>query len=503
MDFLGFEYEVRPSASAPQVRGAVHRFLAQRLGGTWHSQLAGDASYAMPGDGREWPVSELWEVSHLLAEMPQVLSAFPVWLAWRDGAIDLDFDGGMSEAAGTLVPEHPQTPQPGATSFEWHLHALDVFAAREFPNSRGENILIGHPDTGYTEHPCLDRGAIDTQRGWDFILAQPIAPQRNFAAWLHGTSTASFIAGRAWDGHEIGVAPQATIVPYRVSEAPVVPTETLAAAIEHATQHCHVISMSVASTPSTSLELAIKNAVQNGVIIVAAAGNRTKRLSVFPARYDAVISMGAVTPGHRISPKSSISKHIDFWAPGDGVWVAGWNSPAGSLKKGIPIYRHTWGTSYATASMAGIAAMWLSHHGRDHLVAELGLDKIATTFRHCVTQSLQNPVGSDRKRLVSAARVLDASITDAPPPPPDRPAPTILEDIFDEAGVDFVLPPAVPNPAEWQTLKRFRREFVHHLGYDEDLAAAAATNPKNVFRLIRESDDASQTLKNWLTAHHA
>jgi subtilisin family serine protease len=87
--------------------------------------------------------------------------------------------------------------------------------------SRGEGIRIGHIDTGYSDHPELERSALDLSSDYDLIdndddARDPL--RRAFFAVLdspgHGTATGSVIAGRE-RGEISGVAPQATLVPFR------------------------------------------------------------------------------------------------------------------------------------------------------------------------------------------------------------------------------------------------------------------------------------------------
>ena len=59
---------------------------------------------------------------------------------------------------------------------------------------------------------------------------------------------------------------------------------------------------------------------------------------------------------------SSAGRKVDVSAPAEHVWCARCTSG------GAPISQPSNGTSYAAASLAGVAALWLAHHGRTFLL---------------------------------------------------------------------------------------------------------------------------------------
>src|SRR5690606_14090556 len=100
-----------------------------------------------------------------------------------------------------------------------------------------------------------------------------------------------------------------------------------------------VINLSLAIGYSSLVEEAIQVALEQGIVVVAAAGNYVngggKKEVVFPASVDGVISVGAVDSRGKLSNFSA--KHgVDILAPGDGVIVGGTND----------LWYEGYGTSY-------------------------------------------------------------------------------------------------------------------------------------------------------------
>lgn len=93
------------------------------------------------------------------------------------------------------------------------------------------------------------------------------------------------------------------------------------------------------------LKIAIDDALENGIIIIAAAGN-TMGLSVdYPAKYDEVLSIASLDKNLKVDSYSAIDK-VDYSAP--GVDILSTNIDGS--------YKLFSGTSFATAHATGIIA---------------------------------------------------------------------------------------------------------------------------------------------------
>ena len=289
------------------------------------------------------------------------------------------------EAADVLGPlcwVDADTP----TDKRWALETMGVLRAWvRFP-SRGEGILIGQPDTGIAEHREVDRAALDLDRAADILdgdkdPTDPLTP--GTANPGHGTGTASVVISRE-AGVMVGSAPEAMLVPIRcTTDVKIFDGTPVAAAIEHATRvGCDVITMSLGGVPSVAVQAAVQAAVAKGVIVLAAAGNCV-RIVVYPARYDAVIAVAGVNVADRPWRGSSRGRAVDISAPAELVWRAQRNraeDPTTTVSGGQ-------GTSFAVALTAGVAALWLAHHGRDQVRAEA--NRRGTTVQELFKAALQ------------------------------------------------------------------------------------------------------------------
>lgn len=139
----------------------------------------------------------------------------------------------------------------------------------------------------------------------------------------------------------------------------------IAAAIARAIQlGYHIINMSFGqAAPSAVLKAALDDAVDAGLILVAAAGNNGNWQKFYPAAYPEVISVGATTSWDDRAGFSTFSRDDDDWvdllAPGDSILATVPNvfcSPTATQCFG-------WkrGTSMASPHAAGVAALVLSY----------------------------------------------------------------------------------------------------------------------------------------------
>ena len=180
-------------------------------------------------------------------------------------------------------------------------------------------------------------------------------------------------------------------------------------ALYYAADHdAHVVSMSLGGPlPSRPLEEALRYALSRGVIAVAAAGNVYPWV-VYPGKYDECVCVAAVNCSGGIWRWSARGSAVDVSAPGESVWVA-------CLRDGVFAIERSSGTSYATATTAGAAALWLSYHGRDSLVDKYGRENLASVFKEVLlSRGVTRPAGWKTDEvgagLLSVAKLLDAPL---------------------------------------------------------------------------------------------
>jgi type VII secretion-associated serine protease mycosin len=182
----------------------------------------------------------------------------------------------------------------------------------------------------------------------------------------HGTEVASIIAARTRSGSGLrGLAPGVSILPIRVTElrdpqaAPTArdgSTADLATAIHTAVQRqVDVINLSLSVEQSDpALEAAVAEAIDRGIVVVAAVGNGHDRgdPTPYPAAYPGVIGVGAINKDGTRWSESQVGSYVDIMAPGSSVVGA------------VPGRGHALleGTSFATPFVSATVALMLQYH---------------------------------------------------------------------------------------------------------------------------------------------
>jgi len=307
----------------------------------------------------------------------------------------------------------------------WSVRNVRAEQAWEIPPApggaaRGAGILVGHIDTGYTHHDEIYPEALDLTIDRDILDGDDDALDPLIKRWWfpldnpgHGTGTSCVIGSRR-TGQVVGTAPEAVVVPIRsiISVVQVLDGD-IARAVDYARSvGCRVISMSLGGRGFNGLQAAIARAVDEGVIVMAAAGNYVGFVSA-PASYPECLAVAASNIDDQPWVGSSRGSEVDITAPGQAVWTAatnkGPNWPVYTVEQGD-------GTSFAVAALAGIAALWLAHHGPAAVTAKYG-GRTQEVFRGLVTQTCRTPAGWDISRF--GAGIVDAkALLDAPLPDP-------------------------------------------------------------------------------------
>lgn len=224
----------------------------------------------------------------------------------------------------------------------------------------GTNVMIGHPDTGYVDHDVWRAGNLDFASGRSFI---PNENHLNAKDPLngpfpgHGNSTASVMVSPR-GGEVVGVAPHSVVIPLRcVTSVVLYPFQyEVMLAVRYAMEKgCRVISLSLGGSAYPFLSAQLANTASADFIVLAASGNDTF-FTVEPANLPYVIGVGGTKYDDKEWEHSA-------WFPAGSVDIS---APAAEVRKaaytGLSHYDRSNGTSYATAFMAGVAALWLSCH---------------------------------------------------------------------------------------------------------------------------------------------
>ncbi len=252
----------------------------------------------------------------------------------------------------------------------------------------GEGVKVAVIDTGVKLVEDLE--GVDVVSGKSFVPGAATADDDHG----HGTHVAGTIAQATNNGVGVtGVAPNATIVPYKVlSKSGSGASDWVAAAVDEAVDAgVDVINMSLGGGNSKVLAKAVEAAVDAGVIVVAAAGNTGKKGVGCPANVEGVIAVSAVGPDDGITWYSTYGPEVEIAAPGGDLKKG---EASGILQdtidgKGGHAYRAFQGTSMATPHVAGAAAVLLG----------MGLDDSAATA--VLLETAHNPTGERTDQYVA------------------------------------------------------------------------------------------------------
>lgn len=205
------------------------------------------------------------------------------------------------------------------------------------------------PSAGAAVIAVMDSGLLSGYANSPFIQAayDAVSPGVEVGDQLgHGTQMALIAAGAV---NPLGAAADASagspVVAIRAfDDNGFTSNYTLMRGIDYAIeQGARVLSLSWGSeTPSALLESATRYAAAKGLILVAAAGNAPTGNPVYPAAYENVIGVGALTPNGDAWDQSNFGEFVALSAPGLADLPVGYKGDPGTYA----------GTSIATAYTA-------------------------------------------------------------------------------------------------------------------------------------------------------
>ena len=261
-----------------------------------------------------------------------------------------DLEGGAPQST-----ERCFTPHESRTT--WGLQSTRVDVCEHF----GAGTRVCVLDSGINlDHPDLTPAAVRSFTG--------SADVRDRIG--HGTHCAGVVAGPRvpWRGPRYGVACDTELFVGKVFEtSSEASDDALIAGISWAVENrCDIVSMSFgvppAETYSEAFERVARDALLAGTLLIAAAGNDSRRLQQppllrpvnHPANCPSVMAVSAVDPDLELVISSNATLRpdggaIELVAPGANSYSA-WKSPGD--------YSRRHGTSMAVPFVAGIAALW-------------------------------------------------------------------------------------------------------------------------------------------------
>jgi hypothetical protein len=366
-----------------------------------------------------------------------------------DPPVFVGFSSGGSSGVGE------STPPPATADHAWNLRSIN------WPDSNngGLGITVGQVDTGNREHDELidvyTAGGLDVLTG----STDPTDPLSGpFPG--HGVATAGVLASRGGmaapaggigttgpdpavaANHEItGVANQAKVVPVRATDSVVIVSNIdVAEGVWHLVQQdVDVITISLGGYANQYLERVVSFAVFSDIVVVAAGGQYWPVVPA-PALYRDCIAATGSTVDKKRWTSASIGLELDIAAPAEHVWVPDFD------QNGQAIVKQSSGTSFASPTVAGVAALWLARRGKQFLLDRYaGQRKLAEVFRGIARSTAQND-GWDT--LLAGAGIIDASaVLNAPLPLPTTVLGRDWSD-YDVTSERRILRGMLGNPAE-------------------------------------------------------
>jgi len=235
---------------------------------------------------------------------------------------------------------------------QWPLDSAHFDASRIWPLSTGAGVTVAVVDSGVAATDPDLTGRLEP--GADFT-GTAAGGTVDTSPDSHGTSIASLIAGSGRAGVS-GLAPQATILPIRVTDDTEVTPTALAEGITYAIDHhAQVINISMGMpVDDPQVRAAVEYAVQHGIVVVAAVGNdgTSGNAPQYPAALPGVL---AVAGSRRDGSPWAMSEHgsyVSLAAPAEDIYLT---DSDGGHSSGS-------GTSYAAPYVSAAAALLRSRY---------------------------------------------------------------------------------------------------------------------------------------------
>ncbi|MDP9695396.1 UNVERIFIED_ORG: thermitase [Arthrobacter globiformis] len=231
----------------------------------------------------------------------------------------------------------------------------DVDAVEAWDVTTGDGIKVAVLDTGV----ATDNNDIAANVVLHANFSTAVTGEDNYG---HGTHVAGIIAASKDAEGVSGVCPDCSILDGKViDDSGSGSTSSIVNGINWAVENgAKVINMSLGQrVPSQALEDAVNNAWNNGVVIVAAAGNAGTQAPMYPAAYPNVIAVAATDNNDAKASFSTYGGWVDVAAPGVNVYSTFPKHPftIGTQSGREMGYDIASGTSMASPMVAGVAAL--------------------------------------------------------------------------------------------------------------------------------------------------
>lgn len=253
------------------------------------------------------------------------------------------------EIKASIIPNDPY--------FNWQWGLKKVQADMAWDLAEGsDNVVVAVLDTGIdSSHPDLkDKIMV----GKTFVNeANPLDTADGNG---HGTHVAGIIGAVMGNYAGVaGIAPGVRLLPVKVLNDDGYGSDwTVAQGIDFAAASgAKIINMSLGSYYGSGvIQAAVNNAIQKGVLLVAAAGNDGLDHVNYPAAYSGVLAVSALDSNDSLANFTNYGDQISLAAPGVNI-LSTYSGPGADPSNP---YVYMSGTSMATPFVAGLAALVLS-----------------------------------------------------------------------------------------------------------------------------------------------
>ena len=261
-DSISFEINVdatgASSSPGDAKRAVAERVINEHLNDSWFLRVCRedpDEFDAIYQGKLPLAFADAWELVHAIQDDDMVLYAEPSFAFPVPGETDSPDDSAYGRSSS-----YGNSDKEGTENYLWALRKCNVLAAWSFieteGKSPGEQVRIGHPDSGFVEHPEMDLERVLVDFDKDFLEEDFETRTDKIQHGLHGLATASVImSGRGLPDDRVrGPARYAEILPLRVTKPGLFPSPVLIFggmrrlrdAIDYASrQECQVVSISL------------------------------------------------------------------------------------------------------------------------------------------------------------------------------------------------------------------------------------------------------------------
>ncbi|MEG2679680.1 MAG: S8 family serine peptidase, partial [Oscillospiraceae bacterium] len=341
--------------------------LALLLCSTWASALPATLAAEEPQTGGY--VFKLSEHAPLLLSSGDSESGIAS-IPYTEGYFTVDtlaelqpwIDAGLVEYAvpdATLTLFDAPVPNDPALSQQWYADSLGISAAWN-AGLDGSGVKVAVIDSGlYKEHEDLV-GA--TLTGRNFLGGSANIPEAWDDKLGHGTLVTGLLAARTDNALGVaGLADGVSILSLRCFASETSGSidsgsgsvSTILKAIGYAmTQNVDVINMSFGGSNAAVLKPLgeqLKKAAEQGILLVAAAGNEGNGVLQYPAAFPCVTGVGNVKNDGSVAHSSQRNSSVYVTAPGTNIYGLGYHAEA--------LYRRDSGTSFSSPIVAALAAL--------------------------------------------------------------------------------------------------------------------------------------------------